>query len=222
MRKTEEILRSLLHQKGMDSQEDISEFLSDRPQKTYDPFLLYNMEAGVDLLLSEIKKDTKVCIYGDYDADGITSVSILMEFLGTLTQKIEYYIPSRFDEGYGLNSGAIRNIFENGAEVLLTVDCGSVSYEEVELAKKLGMEVLVTDHHSITDVQADCLLINPKRQDCRYPFRELAGCGVAFKLAQAIQRRADLPRAAINRAWIWWRQGRSQMWFLCWMRTGLW
>ena len=94
MRKTEEILRSLLHQKGMDSQEAISEFLSDRPQKTYDPFLLYNMEAGVDLLLSEIKKDTKVCIYGDYDADGITSVSILMEFLGTLTQKIEYYIPS--------------------------------------------------------------------------------------------------------------------------------
>lgn len=194
------IIVELLAKRGIRGEAEINEFLSDKPQKTYDPFLLPDMEAGVDLLLRAIHGGKKICIYGDYDADGITSVSILMEFLGTLTQKIEYYIPSRFDEGYGLNSGAIRNIFENGAEVLLTVDCGSVSYEEVELAKKLGMEVLVTDHHSITDVQADCLLINPKRQDCRYPFRELAGCGVAFKLAQAIQRRADLPRAAINRA----------------------
>ena len=102
MRKTEEILRSLLHQKGMDSQEDISEFLSDRPQKTYDPFLLY-MEAGVDLLLSEIKKDTKVCIYGDYDADGVTSVCILSSVLSHLTNNFIHYIPSRIEEGYGLN-----------------------------------------------------------------------------------------------------------------------
>ena len=103
MRKTEEILRSLLHQKGMDSQEDISEFLSDRPQKTYDPFLLYNMEAGVDLLLSEIKKDTKVCIYGDYDADGVTSVCILSSVLSHLTNNFIHYIPSRIEEGYGLS-----------------------------------------------------------------------------------------------------------------------
>lgn len=126
MRKTEEILRSLLHQKGMDSQEDISEFLSDRPQKTYDPFLLYNMEAGVDLLLSEIKKDTKVCIYGDYDADGVTSVCILSSVLSHLTNNFIHYIPSRIEEGYGLNKGAVQKLAEQGVGLIVTVDCGSV------------------------------------------------------------------------------------------------
>ena len=98
MRKTEEILRSLLHQKGMDSQEDISEFLSDRPQKTYDPFLLYNMEAGVDLLLSEIKKDTKVCIYGDYDADGVTSVCILSSVLSQPDKQLHPLYPLSYQK----------------------------------------------------------------------------------------------------------------------------
>ena len=132
------IIVELLAKRGIRGEAEINEFLSKKPQKTYDPFLLPDMEAGVDLLLQAIHGGKKICIYGDYDADGITSVSILMEFLGALTQKIEYYIPSRFDEGYGLNSEAIRSIYENGAEVLLTVDCGSVSYAEVELAKKLG------------------------------------------------------------------------------------
>ena len=114
MRKTEEILRTLLHQKGIDTQEDISEFLSDRPQKTYDPFLLYNMEAGVDLLLSEIKKNTKICIYGDYDADGVTSVCILSSVLSHLTSNFIHYIPSRVEEGYGLNKNAVRKLADQG------------------------------------------------------------------------------------------------------------
>lgn len=194
------IIVELLEKRGICGETEIKEFLSEKPQKTYDPFLLPDMEAGVDLLLRAIREEKKICIYGDYDADGITSVSILMEFLGELTSGLDYYIPSRFDEGYGLNTEAIRRIHEEGAEVLLTVDCGSVACREVELAKELGMEVLVTDHHSITDVQADCLLINPKRADSKYPFSELAGCGVAFKLAQAIQRRLELPKASVNRA----------------------
>lgn len=193
------IILELLEKRGIRGESEVKEFLSDKPQRTYDPFLLPDMEAGVDFLLEAIREKKKICIYGDYDADGITSVSILMEFLGTMTDQIEYYIPSRFDEGYGLNKEAIKKLSAKKVQVLITVDCGSVSYEEVELAKKLGMEVLVTDHHSITDVQADCLLINPKRTDCQYPFRELAGCGVAFKLAQGIQRKAGLPRSVLNR-----------------------
>lgn len=193
------IILELLKKRGIRGESEVKEFLSDKPQRTYDPFLLPDMEAGVDLLLDAIRQKKKICIYGDYDADGITSVSILMEFLGTMTDQIEYYIPSRFDEGYGLNKEAVKMLSAKKVQVLITVDCGSVSYEEVRLAKKLGMEVLVTDHHSITDVQADCLLINPKRADCQYPFRELAGCGVAFKLAQAIQRKAGLPRSVLNR-----------------------
>lgn len=99
MRKTEEILNDILRNRGITDPDDISEFLSERPRKTYDPFLLHNMEAGVDLLLNEINNGTKICIYGDYDADGVTSVCILSNALRMLTDNFTYYIPSRFDEG---------------------------------------------------------------------------------------------------------------------------
>ena len=186
----------LLRKRGITTEEDICEFLSDKPQKTYDPVLLADMEAGVDLILSETKKNARICIYGDYDADGITSASLMLSILAHLTRKenLSYYIPSRFEEGYGLNKEAIENIADAGCDLLITVDCGSVSYDEVEYAKSLGLKVLVTDHHNIADVMADCLLINPKRPDCTYPFRELSGCGVAFKVAQAIQKKAGLPK----------------------------
>lgn len=198
MRDTNEILTSLLLKRGIVSEEDISEFLSDRPKKTYDPFLLLNMEAGVDLLLSEIKEGTKLCIYGDYDADGVTSVCILSSVIKNLTDNFIHYIPSRFEEGYGLNESAVRKLAEEGVGIIVTVDCGSVSYREVELAKELRIKVIVTDHHRIDDRRADCLLINPKQEECSYPFKELAGCGVAFKMAQAIQQKANLPKKVIN------------------------
>lgn len=198
MRKTEEILRTLLHQKGIDTQEDISEFLSDRPQKTYDPFLLYNMEAGVDLLLSEIKKNTKICIYGDYDADGVTSVCILSSVLSHLTSNFIHYIPSRVEEGYGLNKNAVRKLSDQGVGLIVTVDCGSVSCEEADLARELGMKMIVTDHHSIDGKKADCIVINPKQKEDSYPFDGIAGCGVAFKLCQALQKRTGLPKSVLN------------------------
>ena len=198
MKKSGEILEGILRKRGISSEEDISEFLSDRPQKTYDPFLLLNMEAGVDLLLSEINSGHRICIYGDYDADGVTSICILSHVISMITDNFTYYIPSRFDEGYGLNKEAISKIKADGTELIITVDCGSVSYEEVEYAKELGLKVIVTDHHSIDDVRADCLLINPKQPECRYPFKELAGCGVAFKMVQAICRRKGLPKSVIT------------------------
>lgn len=198
MRKTEEIFSEVLRNRGLTAEEDISEFLSDRPQRTYDPFLLFNMRAGVGLLLSEINSGSRICIYGDYDADGVTSVCILSHVLGMLTDNITYYIPSRFHEGYGLNKEAISRIRDDGTRLIVTVDCGSVSYEEVEYAKELGMKVIVTDHHNIDDIKADCILINPRQKECSYPFKELAGCGVAFKLAQAIRNETGLPKTVIN------------------------
>ena len=112
MRKANEILRELLKLRGISSNEDISEFLSEMPKRTYDPFLLLNMKAGVDLILSEAKAGTKICVYGDYDADGVTSVCIMLRMLGNLTDNLIHYIPSRFDEGYGLNSEAVRKLAE--------------------------------------------------------------------------------------------------------------
>ena len=185
------IIKKLLEKRGITEPADMVEFLSDKPQKTYDPFLLPDMEAGVDLILSEIKKKSKICIYGDYDADGITSSALMMGVLSHLTddENLDYYIPSRFEEGYGLNIEAIEHIAALGFNLIITVDCGSVSFREVEYAKKLGMKIVVTDHHNITDTMADCILINPKRPDSLYPFKELSGCGVAFKVAQAIQKK---------------------------------
>lgn len=194
------IFKKLLNNRGITSEEDIIEFLSDKPQKTYDPFLLPHMEAGVDLILSEIAKGTKICIYGDYDADGITSTTIMLSVLGKLTESsnLSYYIPSRFEEGYGLNKDAITTIAETGCGLLITVDCGSVSYDEVEYAESLGLKVIVTDHHTITDKMADCILINPKHPDSVYPFKNLAGCGVAFKLCQALQKKTELPKSVLT------------------------
>lgn len=194
------IIIQLLKNRGIASEEDAAEFLSDKPQKTYDPFLLPDMEAGVDLILSEIKAGSKICVYGDYDADGITSTALMLDVLKRLAadDKLSYYIPSRFEEGYGLNMDAVKTIADSGADLIITVDCGSVSREEAKYAESLGMRILVTDHHNIADVMVDCLLINPKRPDSKYPFKELSGCGVAFKVAQAIQKKARLPKSVLT------------------------
>lgn len=192
-------LEEILNKRGIVGDSEISEFLSDKPKKTYDPFLLLNMEEGVDLILSSIDQGERICIFGDYDADGITSTTVLMEVLSNLTDNLTYYIPSRFDEGYGLNCKAIEKIKADNVDLIVTVDCGSVSFEEVEYAKSLGLKILVTDHHTIADRIADCPVINPMQPGCPYPFKRLAGVGVAFKLAQAIVNVTGLPKSVVTR-----------------------
>lgn len=193
------IVIDLLHDQGYRSEKEIAEFLSIRPQKTYDPFLLLNMAEGVDLVLSAVENEERICIYGDYDADGVTSTSILLEFLSNMTSNLSYYIPSRFDEGYGLNKAAMKKISESGAALVITVDCGSVSREEVDYGKSLGLQILVTDHHRADEERLpNCPVINPNQPDCNYPFKGLAGCGVAFKLAQAIARTIGMDSHTYN------------------------
>lgn len=184
--------------RGITSPEDIEEYLSDKPKRTYDPFLMKNMKEGVDLILTEIQAGTRICIYGDYDADGITSVCILHAVLSCLTGNLTWYIPSRFTEGYGVHREAIKRLHEDGVGLIITVDCGITSNSEVEYAQSLGMRMLVTDHHSVGDALPPCITIDPKQEDETYPYRNLAGCGVAFKLLQALQRQAGLPREVIR------------------------
>ena len=184
---------------GYDTEEELSEFLSDKPRKAYDPFLLLDMDPGVDLILSAIDEGETVCVYGDYDADGITSVALLTDVLSELTGDVFYYIPSRFDEGYGLNREALYKIREAGAGLVITVDCGSVSAEEVRYGESLGLKMVVTDHHTaVKELAPDCPFINPAREDCPYPFNYLAGVGVAFKLAQALADSAGLDRRVLT------------------------
>ena len=173
--------------------EELDEFLSSKPRLVYDPFLLSNMREGVDLLLKTIDEGRRIVIYGDYDVDGITSTALLMKVLTCLTENITYYIPSRIDEGYGLHRDAIDRIKSDGGEFILTVDCGSVSKDETAYAHSLGIETLVTDHHNISGVRAEGLVINPRLPEDEYPFKGLAGVGVAYKLALAISRTREIP-----------------------------
>ncbi|WZL72147.1 single-stranded-DNA-specific exonuclease RecJ [Clostridiaceae bacterium 35-E11] len=194
----DQIIQAILINKGIIHKADMEEFLSSKPQKTYHPFLMKNMDEVVVKIIRAIKEDKNIWIYGDYDVDGIASIALLIDFLSRFTKKLNYYIPLREEEGYGLNCDAIRDIKEKGADLIITVDCGSTSTKEVQLAKELGMEIIITDHHNLSDEVPACLILNPKQKDCHYPFKQLCGCGVAFKLVQAIQKTMDAPKSYLS------------------------
>ena len=197
-----------MNKRGIITSEEREEFLSPKPSRTYDPFLLDGMKAGVDLLISAARAGERICIYGDYDADGVTASTIMARGVSELTDDWFFYIPSRFEEGYGLNVTAIDKIADRGANLIITVDCGCVSCKEVEYAKSRGLKVIVTDHHNIEDTIAEGIVIDPKKPagfmseegKAPYPCKDLAGCGVAFKFLQALQRTADLPRSVLTDA----------------------
>ena len=160
------------------------------------------------MLISAAGDGKRICIYGDYDADGVTASIVMARGVSELTDNWFFYIPSRFEEGYGLNVSAIDKIIAQGAELIITVDCGCVSRKEVEYARSKGLQVIVTDHHNIEDTISDGIVIDPKKplkfmsEDGKepYPCPYLAGCGVAFKFLQALQRTADLPKNILTEA----------------------
>lgn len=156
----------------------------------HDPFLLPDMEKAVKRLVAAHRKKEKVVIYGDYDIDGLTASSVLLESFTKFGIKASVFIPNRFVEGYGLSASAIETLAGDGAQLIVTVDCGSLSHKEIDRANELGVDVIVTDHHSVAETMpAAVATINPKRNDHKYPFIDLAGVGVAFKLVQALQTR---------------------------------
>lgn len=158
----------------------------------HDAFLLPDMQAAVDRIVKAKQNGEFVYIYGDYDIDGLTATTILLEAFAKFGLRREAFIPNRFTDGYGLNKDAMRALKDKGAQLIVTVDCGSLSHAEIELANSLGMDVIVTDHHSVASTMPPAVAtINPKRTDHAYPFRDLAGCGVAFKLVQALQTKLD-------------------------------
>jgi len=155
----------------------------------HNPFLLNDMDLAVERIEKAIMRKEKITIFGDYDADGVTSTSILYMFLKDNGADVDYFIPNRFSDGYGMNVDAIRKIADNGTDLIITVDNGIAAYDEVEYAKSLGVDVIVTDHHECPKRLPDCCaVINPKREDSTYPFSELAGVGVTFKLITALNK----------------------------------
>lgn len=168
-------------------------FLSPSYENRHDPFLLPDMRAAVDRMIRARKNQDRITIYGDYDIDGLTATTVLLDaFEAFGFEHIEAFIPNRFVEGYGLTIEAIEKIAESGADLVVTVDCGSLSHKEIERANELGVDVIVTDHHNVAEMPPPAVAtINPKRKDHAYPFIDLAGVGVAFKLVQALQTELD-------------------------------
>jgi single-stranded-DNA-specific exonuclease len=169
-------------------------FSDDDSLTFYNPFLFRDMEKAVDLIISHIKKGSKIMVYGDYDADGVTASSVLAEALNTMQVKTEVYLPDRVSEGYGLNKTALDEIKAQGFSLVITVDNGIRNREEAKYAKELGLDLIITDHHVLPDEAdlPDCLVIDPADKSDNYPWPYLAGVGVAFKLVCALLHRSKL------------------------------
>ena len=189
-----ELLATVLINRGIKTKKEIDIFLNPTRNDFHDPYLIKDMDLAVDRILKAIKNNEKKIIYGDYDVDGITSITVLKKFLKERGLDVGYYIPNRLDEGYGLNKAAIEKIAKEGYTLIITVDCGISGLEEVEYASLLGIDTIVTDHHEPMEQFPNAIaVVDNKRKDSTYPFKSLAGVGVVFKLTQAIGKKLNLP-----------------------------
>ncbi len=179
----------LLVNRGINSAQDAEAFLSASLSDLPSPFLMKGMEEAVARLCRCVYEKEKIAVYGDYDVDGVTATSLLTGFLSALGCDVIYYIPNRFKEGYGVNSKALRNLKQKQVNLVISVDCGITAVDEVAQARTLGMDFIVTDHHSFRDRLPEAVaVLNPRQADCRYPGKEVSGVGVAFNLALALRR----------------------------------
>ena len=187
------LLATILVNRGITEEKQIFKFLNPKRNDFYNPYEMPDMDIAVKRIVKAIKNQEKTIIYGDYDVDGITSVTVLKSFLVERGLDIAEYIPNRLEEGYGLNENAVKEIANQGYTLMITVDCGISAIEEVEYANKLGIETIITDHHEPGNELPKALaIVDAKRKDNKYPFRNLAGVGVVFKLIQAIGTELNL------------------------------
>lgn len=192
--KLPELILRLLNIRGYQSKREIENFLSVENGNYHDPFLMEDMDKGVSRIIKALINREKMLIWGDYDVDGVTSTSLLYMFLSSMGGDIDYNIPSRELDGYGLSITGLDEIKAAGISLVLTVDCGITSVEQTEYAKKLGIDIVISDHHEPgAELPAAIAVIDPKRNDCKYPFKHLAGVGVAFKIIQGILKKSEMP-----------------------------
>lgn len=186
------LLRQILYNRGYSTYEAARQFLAAQNPEENSPFNLKTMPEAVARLNEAIRRREPIAIYGDYDADGVTATALLVEVLRSLNADVREYIPNRFEEGYGVNKDALTTLYEAGIKLVVTVDCGMRSANETEHANNLGLDMIITDHHLPGDDIPEALaIINPKQSGDTYPFKELAGVGLAYKLADALYQTSD-------------------------------
>jgi single-stranded-DNA-specific exonuclease len=177
------VLSSLLIQRGISSFQEAKSFFRPKLEQLHDPFLMKDMDLAVNRLSDAIAANERILVYGDYDVDGTTSVALVFGFLKAFTQNIDYYIPDRYKEGYGLSSQGIEFAAASNVSLIISLDCGIKAFSVASLAKKFQIDLIICDHHEPGEsLPAATAVLDPKRRDCSYPYKELSGCGVGFKL----------------------------------------
>lgn len=192
----DEVLGSLLIQRGINTFSEAKSFFRPELKNLHDPFLMKDMDKAISRLNRAIKNKERILIYGDYDVDGTTSVALVYSFLRDLygEERLGYYIPDRYSQGYGISVQGVEFAAENEFSLVIALDCGIKAVEKIQLAKKKGVDFIICDHHTAGDVIPDAVaVLDPKRNDCEYPFKHLSGCGVGYKMLQAYLQSNSLP-----------------------------
>ena len=190
----DEILAKLLVQRGITDADMVREFFHPNLTMLHNPFLMKDMDVAVERINKAIRTNEKILVYGDYDVDGTSAVSLIYSFLKKLTNNINYYIPDRYDEGYGISKNAVNWAKERGFNLVIALDCGIKEADAVAYAKQLNIDFIICDHHLPGEVLPPAVaVLDPKREDCNYPYDDLSGCGVGFKLVQAYAQRFEIP-----------------------------
>jgi single-stranded-DNA-specific exonuclease len=188
-------LAEILVQRGIHNFEEAKDFFRPKMEDLHDPFLMKDMEKAIRRIDVALQENERILIYGDYDVDGTTSVALAYSFFSQFTDEIEYYIPDRHKEGYGISTIGIDHAAEHMFSLIIALDCGIKSVDKIEYANSLGIDFIICDHHLPGDKLPEAIaVLDPKRTDCSYPFKELAGCGIGFKLAQAYAISHKLPK----------------------------
>ena len=195
----DQVLANLLVQRGIETFEEARAFFRPQLEALHDPFLMKDMDKAVDRLHQAITGGQRILVYGDYDVDGTTAVAQVYSFIRQFTSRVEFYIPDRYDEGYGLSYKALDWAGDNDVNLVITLDCGIKAIEKVEYARTKGIDVIICDHHlPEAELPKAVAILDPKREDCHYPFDDLCGCGVGFKLVQGYIQKYKLDPALLE------------------------
>jgi single-stranded-DNA-specific exonuclease len=191
-------ISSLLVQRGVHNYDEAKKFFRPNLKDLHNPFLMKDMDKAVARIQVASEKGEKIMVYGDYDVDGTTAVALVYEFLRNITKKIEFYIPDRYDEGYGISYKGIDFACENGFTLMIALDCGIKAVEKVKYAKEKGLDLIICDHHRPGDVLPEAVaVLDAKQPECTYPCKDLSGCGVGFKLTQALAIKYNIPEKKV-------------------------
>ncbi|HMP98895.1 MAG TPA: single-stranded-DNA-specific exonuclease RecJ [Cyclobacteriaceae bacterium] len=189
-------LSGILLQRGINDFETARKFFRPQLEDLHDPFLMKDMDSAVSRIIKAFEQNEKILIYGDYDVDGTTSVALFYQYISNFHTNSDVYVPDRYAEGYGVSETGIRWAKQNNFTLIVALDCGIKSVEMIRLAKQLGIDFIVCDHHTPGDILPEAVaVLDPKREDCEYPYKELSGCGIGYKLLQAIYQHYDKAEA---------------------------